>query len=269
MPVYKTNALVLRRIPLGETDKILTLFSREFGKYSVVAKGARKTTSRLAGATEPLMLLQALMADGLNLDVVTQCEVKDSFPTLRGDFGLFLRATYACELMDKVMEERDPSPEAFDLLVTTLRLMERATDPDAPLHAYELKLLAQTGYEPRLDSCARCDANFMHLPGANSAIRAMGYSAPRGGLLCGPCADAVREEVLPVSSETGGWMYLLAYEGDSRTIANLTLPPDISQEVSRILRAHLRFRLERDIRSTTFLDAYRLGALDEPLQNLL
>lgn len=266
MPVYKTNALVLRRIPLGETDKILTLFSREHGKYSVVAKGARKTTSRLAGATEPLMLLQALLADGLNLDVLTQCEVKDSFPALRGDFGLFLRATYACELMDKVSEERDPSPEAYDLLVTTLHLMERAKDPDAPLHAYELKLLAQMGYEPRLDSCARCDEYFSHVPGANSTVPARGYSAPRGGLLCGPCADAVREEVLPLASETASWMYLLAYEGDAYTVANLTLPPNISQEVSRILRAHLRFRLERDVRSTAFLDAYRLGALDESLQ---
>src|SRR5438105_3954447 len=101
MAVYKANAIVLRRIPLGETDKIITLFTREYGKYNAVAKGARKTTSRLCGATEPLMFLRAALADGMNLDVLTQCDIRESFPTLRGDFGLFLRATYVCELLDK------------------------------------------------------------------------------------------------------------------------------------------------------------------------
>ena len=59
MAIYKASVLVLRRIPLGEKDKIITLFSRELGKLRAVAKGARKPTSKLSGATEPLLLLRA------------------------------------------------------------------------------------------------------------------------------------------------------------------------------------------------------------------
>ena len=252
MPVYKTNALVLRRIPLGETDKILTLFSREYGKLSAVAKGARKTTSRLAGAAEPLMLLRALLAEGMNLDVLTQCEVRESFPILRGDFGLILRATYACELLDKLTVERDPAPQSFDLLLSTLYVLQRAVDPDAALHAFELQLLAQVGYEPRLDACTRCGRD---LDDANLA-----YSPSLGGLLCGACADAT-DDTLPLAPQSAQMMGRLLGEEDARALAQVELSPVEREEIARILRAHLRYRLERAVKSTEFLDAFRLGAM--------
>ncbi len=85
MPLYKTVALVLRRIPLGEKDKILTLFSRDLGKLRAVAKGARKPTSKLSGASEPLLLLRASLAEGSSLDVLSEAEVREAFPKLKSD----------------------------------------------------------------------------------------------------------------------------------------------------------------------------------------
>jgi DNA repair protein RecO (recombination protein O) len=254
--VYKANALVLRRIPLGETDKIVTLFTREYGKLSAVAKGARKTTSRLAGAAEPLMLLRALLAEGMNLDILTQCEIKESFPLLRGDFGLILRATYACELLDKLTVERDAAPEAFDLLLSTLYVLQRAIDPDAALHAFELQLLAIVGYEPRLDACARCGQE-LDEPGAASA-----FSPARGGLLCAACADAT-DDALPLAPDTARMMARLLAEDDARALAGIEMCPVVREETARLLRAHLRYRLERDVKSTQFLDAFRLGAMND------
>lgn len=253
MAVYKTNALVLRRIPLGETDKIVTLFSREYGKFNVVAKGARKTTSRLAGATEPFMLLRALLAEGMNLDVLTQCEIRESFPALRADFGLILRVTYACELLDKLTVERDPAPEAFDLLLSTLYVLQRAKDADAALHAFELQLLAQVGYAPLLDVCARCER-------ALDESRLF-FSPSRGGLLCPACADVV-DDALPLAKETAEALRGLLAEQDARALAQVELAPSVREEIARLLRAHLRYRMERDVKSTEFLDAYRLGAMD-------
>ena len=253
MAVYKTSALVLRRIPLGETDKIVTLFSREYGKFNAVAKGARKTTSRLAGATEPLMLLRALLAEGMNLDILTQCEIKESFPLLRGDFGMILRATYACELLDKLTVERDAAPEVFDLLLSTLYVLQRAIDPDATLFAFELQLLAQIGYEPRLDACAHCDRA---LDNAHLA-----YSPSRGGALCPACAVTM-DDALPMTVDTLEVMESLLAAEDARALAAVELPPPVRTETGRLLRAHLRYRLERDVKSTEFLDAYRVGAMD-------
>ncbi|MBC8104185.1 MAG: DNA repair protein RecO [Cytophagales bacterium] len=260
MAVYKTNALVLRRIPLSETDKILTLFTREYGKLSAVAKGSRRTTSRLSGATEPLMLLRALLAEGMNLDVVTQAEIRESFPLVRGDFGLFLRATYACELLDRLTVERDPAPEAFDLLLSTLYVLQRAVDPDAALHAYELQLMAQVGYEPRLDACVRCERDLI-----SGDLSPGGFSPTRGGVLCLDCAAQAREEVLPFTLLALHTVIGLANQEDARALAATEIPIEARDAINRALRAHLRLRLERDVKSTAFLDALRIGAMDDLL----
>ena len=196
MPVYKANAIVLRRIPLGETDKILTLFTREYGKLSAIAKGARRTTSRLSGATEPLMFVRALMAGGMNLDVLTQGEIRESFPAVRANFGLFLRATYACELLDKLTADRDPAPETFDQLLSTLYILQRARDPDAAIHAYELRVMAHAGYDPLLSACARCERAIEPA----TELRVGGYSPTRGGAICEECARQARHELLPFGS---------------------------------------------------------------------
>jgi DNA repair protein RecO (recombination protein O) len=258
--VYKTNAIVLRRIRLSEADKILTLFTREYGKLSAVAKGSRRTISRLSGATEPLMFVRALLAEGMNLDVVTQAEIRDSFPIVRGDFGLFLRATYACELLDRLTEDRDPAPEAFDLLLSTLYILQRAVDPDAVLHAYELQLMAQVGYEPRLDACVRCERDLLSgdlLPG--------GFSPTRGGALCTDCSDKVRDEVLKFSPAARHTLLSLLSQDDARVLATTELPLECRDQINRVLRAHLKHRMERAVKSTEFLDAFRIGAADDLL----
>lgn len=255
MPVYKATALVLRRIPLGEKDKIVTLFTREYGKLAAVAKGARKTTSRLAGASEPVTLLRCLLAEGMNLDVLTQCEIKEGFTKIRADFGLVLRAIYACELLDKLTVERDPAPDAFDLLLSTLYILQRARDPDAALHAFELQFLALVGYEPRLDADVRSDRPF------TPSDPPVAFSPSRGGLLSAVSADLV-DDALPVSPDTVQAMRRLIAEDDARALATLELSQTAREETARLIRAHLRYRLEREVKSTEFLDAYRLGATD-------
>lgn len=261
MAVYKTNAIVLRRIPLGETDKIITLMTRDGGKYNAVAKGARKTTSRLAGATEPLMFLRAALAEGMNLDVLTQCDIRESFAILRGDFGLYLRATYVCELLDKTTPERDTvsASEAFDLLLSTLYILQRAVDPDATVHAYELQLMAQVGYEPQLTECVRCERLF-----DETDVCTVAYAPARGGALCDICASTVKDESFPLSATARITMIALRSEDNARTLAAFLLPDgEPRAEIARALRSHLRYRLERDVRSTAFLDALRIGAMDD------
>jgi DNA repair protein RecO (recombination protein O) len=252
MPTYPVHALVLRRIPLGEKDKLVTLFSRERGKLRAVGKGARKPTSKLAGGTEPLMLVRALLSEGHSLEIVSQVEVRESFPLLRGDYGLFLRATYACELLEKCTEERDPAPESFDLLLSTLYVLQRAIQPDGTLHAFELQLMAAIGYEPRLDACIRCDRPF------GPTLPSAAFSAMRGGVLCDDCAAGARDETLPCDPATRLALIELADNDDARRLAALELPLERLARIRRILRAHLRLRLERDVRSTAFLDALRL-----------
>ena len=77
MPAYTTDAFVLRRMHFGETDNILTLYSPDRGRFSAIAKGARKAISRLSGATEVLTLTRFGLASGKSLEIVTQVEVQE------------------------------------------------------------------------------------------------------------------------------------------------------------------------------------------------
>ena len=83
--VYKTPAIVLRQRKLGDTDKILTLYTANLGKLEAVVKGVRKTRSRLAGHVEPLTQATFMLAKGKSLDIVTQVETIESFQPLRDD----------------------------------------------------------------------------------------------------------------------------------------------------------------------------------------
>lgn len=258
MPTYKARALVLRRIPLGEKDKIVTLLARDSGKLRAVAKGARGTTSRLSGATEPLTVIEGLLSSGSRLDVLSQAEIRETFPNLRTNYGLLLRATYLCEIVDHLVLDRDPQPEVFDLLVAGLYLLPGARQPDFVLHAIELQLLGLLGYEPRLGACMRCDRRF-----ERSETRPVAFAPGYGGVLCGPCADSIDDRWIACGPRIVAAMDRLSTIADTREMLGGELGPEILGPIHRILREHVRSRLDRELRSSAFLDAYRLEEAED------
>jgi DNA repair protein RecO (recombination protein O) len=251
MPTYTADSLVLRRLNLGENDRILTLYTREHGKLSAVAKGARRATSRLVGATELFTQARVLLATGKSLDIVTQCEIRASFPALRNDLERLARATYLCELLDVFSHERDAaaSAECFDLTVAALTLLGRDMPYlDGLIHAYELRLLDLLGYAPVLDRCARCGNPLDRAP--------FGFSPTLGGTLCH--ADRNRgDDAIPLSAAALALLQALA-SIDPEALATLHPDRKPAAEVDRVLRWFIRTRAERNLKSADFLDSLRV-----------
>src|SRR5258708_830401 len=106
---YRAEAIVLKPIDFGETDRIITLLTRHFGKVSVVAKGIRKPTSRLAGHAEPLTHATYSLARGRNLDVLTGAESRTLYRELREDLNGIAAGWYVAELADRFSVERSAS----------------------------------------------------------------------------------------------------------------------------------------------------------------
>jgi recombinational DNA repair protein (RecF pathway) len=131
--------------------------------------------------------------------------------------------------------------------------LQRARDPDAALHAFELQFLALIGYAPRLDADTRTDRPF------SATDPPVAFSPSRGGLLNATSADHT-DDALAVGPETVAALERLIAEEDARALAQIELSLTAREEIARLLRAHLRYRLEREVKSTAFLDAYRLGA---------
>src|SRR5262245_57488625 len=241
--VYRTEAVIIRRSDFGEADRVLTLITPH-GKRRVVAKGARKTTSRLAGHIELFTHATLLLAVGRNLDIVTQSVILHSFDGLRGDLKRIGAAYYAAELIDRLIEEDDENRPAFDLLVDTLRALDTTRNLDLVLRSYELRLLGFLGYRPHP----------YHCPVSQEVLteETRRFSPEAGGALCPRCAQAHRA-ALPISLSAFKLLrFLQAQPLDA--IERLNISPATREEAEQLLRAYLRRILERDLKSVAFLE---------------
>ncbi len=252
MPSYTATGLVLHRLNTGETDKILTLFTREQGKLSAIAKGVRRAGSRISGATELFTETRFLLATGKSLEIVQQAEIQQTFPGIRADLDKLARATYLCELLDRLTAESDTlqSAELYDLTLSALYLLQRSTTyPDAVVHAYELHLLAAIGYAPALELCAKC--------GELLQGRQVGFSPSLGGALCS--ADRYRaDDAQPLSFDALKLLQTLA-NSEPEEILTVQPPPKIAAEAVRAMRWYIRYRTDRELKSLTFLDTLRMA----------
>lgn len=247
MPVYRASGIVLRRISLGETDRIITVLTPELGKVSAVAKGARRPGSRFSGATELFTNLRLLLAKGRTIDIVSQCEIRDSFPAIRADLELLARATYLCELVDRLLADREPNQEVHDLLLAALYLLQRTrSNPDVIVHSFELRLMSERGYAPHLDSCVTCDGPL--------AAGRYAFSPTAGGLLCASCRwpdDAVR--IHPPSLR----LFRTLLDADTEELVLLAQTDIQTAEVARCMHWYIRYHLDQDLKSAEFLDMLR------------
>jgi DNA repair protein RecO (recombination protein O) len=241
--VYRTEAIIIRRSDFGEADRLLTIITPQ-GKRRVVAKGARKTTSRLAGHIELFTHTTLLLAVGRNLDIITQSTILHSFDTLRGDLRRIGAAYYAAELIDRLTEEEDENRPAFALLIAALAALDTTRNVDLVLRFYELHLLGYLGYRPHLYHCAAC-----HEPLTEAADR---FSVSAGGVLCPRCASSDRS-ALPMSLNAFKLLRFLQAQ-PLEAIERLTISAAVRAEVEQLLRPYIRRILERDLKSVAFLE---------------
>ncbi|MCS6939415.1 MAG: DNA repair protein RecO [Roseiflexus sp.] len=245
--VYRSEAIVIRRSDIGEADRVLTILTPS-GKRRVVAKGARKTQSRLAGHIELFTHTILMLAIGRNLHIVTQSSPLDRFERLRADLERIGAAYYAAELADRLIEEESENRRAFELLLGVLRALDAGASVDLTLRAYELHLLDALGYRPQLHECASCGAVLTEATNR--------FSPAAGGALCPQCAGADRQ-ALPMSLPVFKLLRYLQVQPPEMA-GELRISSTTCAAAESLLRAYLRHILERDLRSLAFLDDVRL-----------
>ncbi|MGN6473184.1 MAG: DNA repair protein RecO [Mycobacteriales bacterium] len=246
MPLYRDEAVVLRTQKLGEADRIVTLLTRRHGRIRAVAKGVRRTGSKFGSRVEPFMhvdlqLHTSAVESASGLDIVTQAETLAPYgQAIAADYASYTAGTAVLETAERLTaEEREPSLRLFLLTVGALRSLAEAEHvPTLVLDAFILRALAISGYEPVLDSCARCDQ-----PGAHRA-----FVVAAGGVVCSehrpPGAPVVVAETLGLMTAlmSGDW-----------TIADAA-EPKIQREASGSVAAYLQCHLERGLRSLRLVE---------------
>lgn len=244
--VYKTEAIVLRTMDLGEADRVLTVLTPRLGKLRVIAKGVRRPRSRIGGGLQPFSDVQLVLAVGRTFDVVTSTSLEDPHLGLRNDLHSTAAAWYVVELADRFCEGAADSHEAFRLLAQALSALDAGPNVAREVVArwFELALLDAMGFRPELGRCLECGATIE--PEGNA------FSASGGGVLCPQCRHG-SHGARPVSADA---LKVLRHLQRSALVGVLTLRlvPALHREVERILHAAVSAVLERELRSRDFLE---------------
>jgi DNA repair protein RecO (recombination protein O) len=243
-----TDAIVLSRFDYGEADRIMTLFTPTHGKFKAIAKGVRRTTSRLGGSLEPLAELRVALARGRTFDIVTQVEVTHAWLSLRDSLESAATAWYLAELADRSIEERHETEGLYALLKRAYELLDAGMAAGRVARWYEMNLADELGVRPEVDRCVECD----RMLEADEEFR---WVPPLGGVLCHRCPGPPAESA---GLSVDALKLLKAYQRmDVEAIAALRLPPLVEREVEGAMRDFLHFSLDRDARSLAFLDEVR------------
>jgi DNA repair protein RecO (recombination protein O) len=175
--VFKTSAIILRRSDLGEADRLLTLYTPEFGKVRAVAKGVRKPTARAAGHVELYTLVDLVVAQGRELHIITQADLIEPYLNIQKDLLRIGYASLFAELIDRFAMDDLVNKMAFDLLARGLGwLCEDDIDLKLAARYYEMHLLDVMGYAPSLYQCA--------MGGEPLEAQDQFYSVVDGGVVC-------------------------------------------------------------------------------------
>jgi DNA repair protein RecO (recombination protein O) len=242
MMLEKCEGIVIRTTDYAETNKIVTLYTREWGKVGVMARGAKKPNSRLAAITQPFTYGHFLIQKGRGLGSLQQGEIIYSMRSMREDIFLTAYASYIIDLTDKSTEEKKPNPYLFQLLLQTLQFLDEGYDQDILMHIYEMKMLNVLGLYPILDHCANC----------GRTEGTFSFSVREGGLLCERCLekDPYHFKVSQASIRLMRLFYLL----DLSRLGSISVKEETKAELKKMITAYYEEYSGLHLKTRRFLD---------------
>jgi DNA repair protein RecO (recombination protein O) len=244
----KLTGIVLRTVDTGESDRVVTLLTRERGKVAAYARGARASKRRFGGSLEPFTLVAAEVRErsGSELLALDQVSPLEAFGGIRGDLARIACASYAAELARELVRDQEPHEELFDVLAEYLGGLSAAPARPAALRAFELLALRAAGLAPRLDACARCG-------GPLAPDRPVRFDPAAGGALCAACGPSAAPGGPSLSPAAVVALLRLAEGGLAAADAEPLLPP-LGREARDALGAFIEHHLGRRLQARRFLE---------------
>ena len=229
MPTYRDAAIVLRGYSFGEADRVVVLLTQDHGKVRAVAKGVRKTTSKIGARLEPLNHVDVLLHKGRDLDVVSQVELVSAHPELRADLDVLTSGMALLEGADHMSADREACPEIYRMLVGAVSTLAQSPSP-VLVAAFYWKLLASEGLAPQVEKCIGC--------GSGGDIVA--FDVANGGVQCSSCrtGPSISPSALGLLRQILGGQLVAALQ-----VAESSATSEVTGLASRAMEFHNERRL--------------------------
>lgn len=237
------TGMVLNVMPIGDYDKRITLLTKERGKITAFARGARRANSQLLAATNPFSFGEFELFEGRSSYTVAKASIQNYFRELTADFTVTYYGFYFLEFADYYCQENNDEREMLKLLYQSLRaLISPSYDNRLVRMIFELKAMAVNGVGPNVFSCLKC----------GKKENTLWFSTRHGGILCADCKREAVDSILIEEST----LYTMQYVISSRIekLYTFTLSEKVLAELQKIMKAYLEKYVGHSFKSLKILD---------------
>lgn len=243
MSTIKTRGIVLKTQDYKENDKLLWIFTEEFGKISVIAKGARKSKNKNFSNTLPFCFGDYVLYKGRTLYTLNEGRIIDSFQDILNDYDTLIYGSYFNELIDIAIEEGESHPIFIDLMKCFYLMRNKAIDLDLLARAFEVKVLKATGYGISLENCAIC----------GNKINTTDYISFQfyGGI----CSQCEKQYGTKVSATTYNGLKFLS-KVELEKVGRLNLDINTKEEIGKILENFISLNYRKKPNSLSLLKKF-------------
>ncbi|MFQ5797813.1 MAG: DNA repair protein RecO [Bacteroidota bacterium] len=238
--IVKSDAVVLKSMKYRETSKIVTLYTRRYGKLRVVAKGARQPKSKFGGSLESMTHITAIFyrRENRELHTLSQAEIRSGYFRIHSNLEKLSIGLAIVDLVSACFHDEEENESAFRLLAQTLQLLDVANENTRNvLFAFEARLVSLLGFQPNFKSCAVCRGQLSLDGGKREVI----FDLARGGLLCARCEkDGTRKVKMSRAACRALEVFL---NGPLDAVTQLTLTRTLEKEVNEVLSSFFRYHV--------------------------
>lgn len=246
--LVKTEAIVLKSMKYRDTSKIVTFYSKEYGKLKGIAKGARTAKNKFGSSLEPMTrsMLVIYKKEHQDIHLISQCDAIESYRNMMDNLDRMGNALAVLELANQVTHEEEKNPALFDLLVNTLDALNSSNkNYNNFLQAFKLRLAGIFGYAPNLEKCNKCGKTI----DTSFGEKRFAFQTARGAIFCNRCyTPADKPNILDVqytiyTSCSAPALQILKrlLEAQMSSLGNIEFDARIGNEIDDILRLYLRY----------------------------
>lgn len=238
----KVTGMVLATMPIGDYDKRLVILTRDRGKITAFAKGARRQNSALLACCQPFSFGEYTLYEGRNSYNVISADISNFFIELREDFEGITFGFYFLELAEYITTENTDESNILKLLYQTLRaLIKKTISFELIRYIYELKILSLNGEAPQVFECVQC----------NNTEDYYYFRTENGGLLCSECVKKYNDSI----KVSGGTIYTMQYiiTSSIEKLYTFTVKEGVLNELRHCMKQYRKFYLDKEFKSLEML----------------
>ena len=245
MGIIKTEGLVIRVMDYLESSKIVTCFTPDHGRISLIAKGARRAKSRIGGSLDLLRHIAIVYyhKETREMQTLSQADIIQSFQSFQNDMKKLSYGMAVAELINKLELAKEPNRWLFRQTLDTLKGLEKSKSPEILLYQYIWRWLENSGFRSKLRHCLNCG----QIPSTGN----VNFLITRGGYFCRNCSEYA-ENSLEISFQS---VKLLLYfrENITNDLVDLKVSERILSEISDLSWRFLNYHYD-GIKSLKTLD---------------